>query len=70
MRMSKQYGIRVKMPEGDPLSMSHLLGDQWESFRWYPTPQERDRMFEQMRQTPRNYRLGDNPSVVLEKVDR
>ena len=66
----KRYGIRVTLPEGDTLSAGHLLGENWEQFRWFDSAQERDRMFDEMRRPPPYYRRGDVATQVLEKVDR
>lgn len=65
----KPYGIKVRLPQGDSMSMSHLLGEDWESVRWYHTRESRDRIFEQMCMTPRNYRIGDEASIILDKID-
>lgn len=67
--MEKTYGIKVSMPSDDTMSMDHLLGKDWESFRWFETSELRDRMFLQMSATPENYRIGDNPTVSLEKIN-
>lgn len=66
----KKYGIKINMPAGDTLSAEHLLGEDWQSFRWFETEQQRDRAHDDMEQQPPYYRLGDVPSVVLEKVER
>ena len=47
----------------------HLLGDDWESYRWYATERERDRVLADMRAKHVHYREGDYPSVVLTKVE-
>lgn len=64
-----RYGIRIRLPEGDPLAASHLLGPDWAPTRWYSTAEERDRSFEDMlRQLP-NYRTTDVATQQLEKVE-
>ncbi|MCB1755386.1 MAG: hypothetical protein KDJ38_07680 [Gammaproteobacteria bacterium] len=67
--MEKKYGIRITMPEDDTMSMAHLLGKDWESFRWFETAALRDRIYNEMSTTPRNYRIGDRASVLLEKIN-
>lgn len=64
----RRYGIRVTMPPGDPFR--RLLGEDWEKFHWYATESERDREFERMAWRHGYYRKKDNPSQVLEKVER
>jgi len=65
----KSYGISVKLPEDDPMSAPHLLGDEWSGTRWYSSSEERDAAFESMQNHPRYYRRGDAPSILLEKID-
>lgn len=66
----KQYGIRVTLPESSTLGMEHLLGENWEYFRWYPAAEERDHAFDEMSSQPSNYRKGDIIQQILHKVDR
>lgn len=66
----KQFGIRVTMPPGDPMRAPHLLGEDWEAFRWFDTEEERDLTFEDMNGRVIYYRNGDSPSQILEKVER
>jgi len=63
------YGIRVKMPDNDPMSAPHLLGENWTSSRWFDSAEERDAALIEMQNHPRYYRDGDLPSIVLEKID-
>ncbi len=65
-----RYGIRITMPATDPMNAPHLLGEEWEAFRWYDTEVERDHAFNVMQRQPGYYRRGDSPSVILEKVDQ
>ena len=67
--MSKRYGIRITMPDDDPMRASHLLGEDWESFRWFDSAEERDRILLEMRTLPPFYRRGDAPNQVLEPVE-
>jgi len=67
---SPKYGIRITLPPGDTLSAAHLLGSDFEVFRWYETREARDDAFEAMQHSPGYYRRGDAPSQVLSKVDR
>lgn len=66
----KRFGIRVTLPPGDPMRAAHLLGENWESFRWFETAAQRDAALEDMRRQLPNYRKGDTISQVLEKIDR
>lgn len=66
----KQFGIRVTLPKGDTMAAGHLLGEHWESFRWYPTAAERDLALREMQRELPNYPKGDDITQVLEKVER
>ena len=66
----KKYGIKVCLPDDDTMSATHLLGDSWESFRWYETADMRDDAYAEMVRQPPYYRKGDSPTDVLEKIDK
>ena len=66
----KKYGIRVTLPEDDPMRAEHLLGANWEGFRWYDTANERDEALDDMQQDLAWYRSGDRPSQIVAKVER
>lgn len=68
--MTKKYGIRITLPPGDFLAGSHLLGPDWEGYRWFATAEERDHMYESMLSQPPYYRRGDIPLQRLERVER
>lgn len=65
----KPYGISVTLPENDPMSAPHLLGEDWNGTRWYSSAEERDAAYESMQNHPRYYRIGDTPSINLKKID-
>lgn len=67
---TKKYGIRMTLPPGDPMCSAHLLGDDWESYRWYATAEARDRTLREMRRKHPYYRIGDQPSLELTPVER
>jgi hypothetical protein len=66
----RRYGIRITLPPQDPLASPHLLGRNWESFRWYADPATRDRAMREMLKEHPYSRRGDLPSIVCEPVDR
>ena len=66
----KRYGIHITMPADDPMRAPHLLGPDWEGYRWYDSAEERDEALRQMQRPPGYYRLGDSPSHILAKVER
>ncbi|AGA91076.1 hypothetical protein Thimo_2337 [Thioflavicoccus mobilis 8321] len=66
----KRYGIRVTLPDGDPMGAAHLLGEGWEYYRWYETAAERDEALADMQRRIPYYRAADRTSERLEKVDR
>lgn len=63
----RPWGIRVSAPATDPFNK--LVGRGWNREHWYATQVERDRAFEKMRKRHGFYRIGDDPSQVLEKID-
>jgi hypothetical protein len=66
----KRYGIRCSLAPDDPMSAPHLLGPDWESYRWYYTEQERDADFEDYSREHLYSRSGDKPSVIYTKISR
>ena len=66
----KSYGIKITLPEDDPLRAAHLLGPDWAGYRWYDTEAERDDAFADMQEELLWYRKGDRPSQIVEKVQK
>ncbi|HEU5398886.1 MAG TPA: hypothetical protein VFV77_06370 [Gammaproteobacteria bacterium] len=66
----KRYGIRCTLPPDDPMSAPHLLGPDWEAYRWYDSEQERDEAIEAFSREHLYSRRGDKPSVIYAKVSR
>ncbi|WP_290651858.1 hypothetical protein [Aquisalimonas sp.] len=66
----KRFGIRLSLPEGDPRRAAHLLGPDWEAYRWYATVQERDQALADMTGQHPYYPRGERPSVRCEPVER
>lgn len=66
----KPYGIRCTLPPDDPMTAPHLLGPDWESFRWYKTEQERDEAIEELSREHLYSRRGDKPSVIYTRIQR
>lgn len=66
----KKYGIRITLTEDNPMRQPHLLGEDWEAYRWYDDRQTRDQALENMRTRLPNYRLGDVPAQIVEPVER
>ncbi len=65
-----EYGIRITLPPDDPMRASHLLGPDWEVVHWFETRGARDRAYREMLRLPGYYRVGDRPSLVLERIER
>ncbi|MCC7257044.1 MAG: hypothetical protein IT486_01605 [Gammaproteobacteria bacterium] len=65
---AQRFGIRVSAPPGDPFR--RLVGEDWHSFRWFATREDRDRTMQEMAERHRYSRIGDVPSIVLEAVER
>ena len=69
-RMTKRYGIRMTLPADDPMRSPHLLGEEWEGFRWYTSASERDVAIGQLGTEDVYYRRGDHQSLMLEPIER
>lgn len=61
------YGIRMVLADTDPLSA--VLGDDWNTVRWYATQSERDAAYDDMRKQHRFSRSGDRPTLRYSKID-
>ena len=65
----KKYGIRITLTEGNPMRLPHLLGDDWESVRWYETEAERESAMADLSRRLPNYRQGDEIAQVFTRID-
>ena len=66
--LPRPYGIRVRLRSGDPFAK--LLGTDWQKTHWFFTAAERDRVLEDMSRTHEYSRIGDQPALVFEKVEK
>ncbi|HVA55337.1 MAG TPA: hypothetical protein VNI53_06020 [Gammaproteobacteria bacterium] len=66
----KHYGIRCSLALDDPMSAPHLLGPDWEAYRWFDTEQQRDADYEEYSREHIYSRRGDKPSVIYTKISR
>jgi hypothetical protein len=66
--LPKPYGIRVRLRRGDPFAK--LLGLDWQKTHWYLTAPERDLVLEEMSRRHEYSRIGDQPALVFEKVEK
>src|SRR5580698_4669280 len=66
--LPQPYGIRVRLKRGDPFAK--LLGSDWQKTHWYFTAAERDRVLEEMSRKHEYSRIGDQPALVFEKVEK
>lgn len=66
----KKYGIKINMPNGDTMAAPHLLGENWQTYRWFDSESQRDQAQAEMERQPPYYRKGDSPTVILEKVEQ
>ncbi|HEV7164975.1 MAG TPA: hypothetical protein VGO35_06260 [Gammaproteobacteria bacterium] len=65
-----RFGIHCTLPPDDPMSAPHLLGPDWEAYRWYDSEQERDLAIQDFSREHLYSRRGDRPSVIYTKVTR
>ena len=65
---ARPYGIRVTLSPGNPFRK--LLGADWQTMHWFATARERDLALGELVERHRYYRIGDNPDLRYEKVER
>jgi hypothetical protein len=66
--LPRPYGIRVRLKSGDPFAK--LLGTDWQKTHWFFTALERDQVLEDMSRKHEYSRIGDQPALVFEKVEK
>lgn len=66
--LPQPYGIRVRLRHQDPFAK--LLGADWQKTHWFFTAVERDRMLDDMSRKHEYSRIGDQPALVFEKVEK
>jgi hypothetical protein len=66
--LPQPYGIRVRLKAADPFAK--LLGTDWQKTHWFFTAAERDRVLEDMSRKHEYSRIGDQPALVFEKVEK
>lgn len=64
----RPYGVRVSLRPGDPFA--RLVGADWHREHWFPTEQLRDDALVEMSRRYPFFRVGDEPALVFEKVER
>jgi hypothetical protein len=62
----RPFGIRVSLRSGDPFA--NLVGSDWHRLHWYSTAYERDQALADMASRYPTFRIGDDPSLVFERV--
>ncbi len=62
------YGIRMTLPSDDTFRL--VLGDDFATFRWYATAEERDAALADIRREHQYSRTGDTPTLIYQKVER
>jgi len=63
---SRPFGIRVSAKPGDPFA--RLVAPDWHKLHWYATELERDAALADMSEHHRFSRIGDEPTLVFEKL--
>ncbi|MEM7277622.1 MAG: hypothetical protein AAF385_05800 [Pseudomonadota bacterium] len=63
----RPFGIRARLPASDPLT--RLIGTDWSKDEWFASREERDQAFDAKCTRHGYYRIGDEVSVIYEKID-
>jgi hypothetical protein len=64
----RPFGVRVSLRVGDPFA--RLVGEQWHREHWFATERERDAALADMSRRYPFSRIGDEPALCFEKVER
>ena len=64
----RSFGVRVGLRPADPFAK--LVGHDWHKEHWYATERERDEAFAEMSGRHAFSRIGDEPALVFERVER
>lgn len=63
-----RFGLRMRLPAGD--TFGEILGEQWEKTHWFSSEDAREAAMRELRKQHPYYRLGDRPTLILEKINR
>ena len=64
----RPFGIRVKLRGNDPFQL--LVGGDWQKLHWYPSARERDAALLEMSRRHEYSRIGDEPALRFEKIEK
>ncbi|MBS0394651.1 MAG: hypothetical protein JSR54_08490 [Proteobacteria bacterium] len=64
----RPFGIRITLRRGDPFRL--ILGNDWQKLHWFATAQDRDEALADMSRRHEYSRVGDQPALSFEKVER
>jgi len=67
-QLPRPFGVRVRLRPEDPFAK--LLGRDWQRTHWFFTAAERDRALDDMSRKHEYSRVGDQPALVFEKVEK
>ncbi len=63
-----KFGIKISLPPGD--SFAKIVGENWETFHWFCDSDSRNNAMAEMAKRHRYSRIGDNPRLVLQAIER
>ena len=63
-----RFGIRVTLPPGD--TFRNIAGNDWQAWHWFTDAASRDAAMADMARRHPYSRIGDEPRLVLEAVQR
>ena len=62
------WGVRVTLRADDPFA--RLVGADWHREHWFETERERDAALADMSSRYPFFRIGDEPALVFERIER
>ena len=64
----RPFGVRVSLRPGDPFAK--LVGADWHKEHWFGTAHERDAALADFGRRYPTFRIGDEPTLVFERIER
>lgn len=66
----KRFGILAQLPQDHPLRKNHLLGEDFQYTRWYPSAAERDAALLALAREHPYSRRGDVERMEYRSIER
>lgn len=68
--MSKQYGVKMTLPQLSTFRRENLLGDNLSAERWFNSEAERQQFLDSYQKDFLYYRVGDRPRYEYTLIEK